>query len=235
MMADIEEELLMAHVDGELDPQTATRVARALETDLDLRAQADSQRRLRERLAGHYGPVADEEIPARLRAMLESNVVALPTSRPERRFGRRAWAAMAASFVVGLVAVQMIPDGGGPAGVTGERMVASGALARALDTQLVSEQSTSAPTRIGLSFAAKDGRICRTFENGAMAGLACRQGESWHLVAHQSAPPGPDAEYRQAASETGAVMRLSQELMKGEPFDAQAEREARDKGWVSRR
>lgn len=234
-MANIEEELLMAHVDGELDPQTASRVARALESDPGLRAEADSQRRLRVRLAGHYGPVAEEEIPARLRAILESNVVALPTARRERRFGWPAWAAMAASFVVGLVAVQMIPDRGGPAGVTGERMVASGPLARALDTQLVSEQSTSAPTRIGVSFGAKDGRICRTFENGAMAGLACREGEGWHLVAHQSAPPGPRGEYRQAASGTGAVMRISQDLMKGEPFDAQAEREARDNGWVSRR
>ena len=233
MMAGIEEELLMAHVDGELDAQTASRVARALETDPGLRAEADLQRRLRERLAGHYGPVADEEVPIRLRAILESNVVALPTRR--RGFRWPAWAAMAASFVVGLIAFQMIPDRSGPAGVTGDRLVATGALAQALDTQLVSEQSGTAPTRIGVSFAAKDGRMCRTFANPTMAGLACREGEGWHLVAHESPPPRPNSEYRQAASGAGAVMRISQELMKGEPFDARAEREARAKGWVSRR
>ena len=234
-MARIEEELLMAHVDGELDPSTASRVADALAEDDGLRAEAEAQRRLKDRLAAHYGPVADEEVPVRLRAMLESNLAVLPAARPARGFGWPAWAAIAASFAVGLLAVQMIPEGGGPAGVTGDRLVASGGLARALDTQLVAEQPRSAPTRVGVSFAAKDGRICRTFESRAMAGLACREGEAWHLVAHESAPPEGGGEYRQAASGTGAIMRIAQEMMKGEPFDARAEREARDTGWASRR
>jgi len=236
-MADIEEELLMAHVDGELDPLTAGRVAEALAQDAELRAVAEAQRRLRDRLAEHYNPVADEEIPERLRAMLETNVIALPTARPGRRLslGWGAGGAMAASFAVGLIAAQMIPERTGPTGVTGDRLVAAGPLAQALDTQLVSEQSKSVATRIGVSFAANDGRLCRTFENQVMAGLACREGEGWHILAHAAARPELGGEYRQAASRADVVMRISQELMKGEPFDAQAERQARDTGWVSRR
>lgn len=236
-MADIEEEMLMAHVDGELDPLTAGRVAEALEQDGELRAVAETQRRLRERLAGHYGPIADEEVPPRLRALLETNVIALPTARPGRwaSFGWRAGGAMAASFAVGLIAAQMIPEQAGPSGVTGDRLVAAGPLAQALDTQLVSEQSDSVPTRIGVSFAANDGRLCRTFENQAMAGLACREGAGWHVLTHVAARPATGGEYRQAASGTDVVMRISQELMKGEPFDSRAERRARGNGWISRR
>ena len=237
MMAAIEEELLMAHVDGELDALTADRVARALAEDAGLRAVAEAQQRLRNRLAEHYGPVADEEVPERFRAMLETNVVPLPAARMHRRpvLGWRATGAMAASFVVGLLAAQLIPDRAMPTGVTGDRLIAAGPLADALDTQLASEQSGTEPTRIGVSFAAKDGRLCRTFDSRIMAGLACREDEGWHVVTSAAAPPAPGGEYRQAASGTVLVMRVSQDLMKGEPFDARAERRARDTGWVSRR
>ena len=240
MKSGIDEDLLMAHLDGELDTLTAGRVAEALAKDPELRALAEEQRRLKHRLADHYGSVIHEEIPSRLRSMLETNVIALPAGAAKRPgLGWPAWGALAASFAIGLVAAemipQMIPARIGPAVATGERLVAAGPLARALDTQLASEQSPSQATRIGLSFAAKDGRICRTFENQVMAGLACRDGEGWNLVAHETVRPGPGGEYRQAASGTALVMPISQELMNGEPFDARTERQARDAGWVSRR
>ena len=236
-MARIDEELLMAHVDGELDPLAAGRVAEALARDSDLRAEAEAQRRLRDRLSRHYDPVLDEEVPQRLRGTLDTNVVALRSPGTARRssFGWRVGGAMAASFLVGLIAAQTIPERAGQAGVTGDRLVAAGPLAEALDTQLASEQSDSAPTRIGVSFAANDGRLCRTFENRVMAGLACRDGDGWHVLTHAAARPAAGGEYRQAASGADFVMRLSQELMKGEPFDARAERRARDTRWLSPR
>lgn len=236
-MTGIEEELLMAHIDGEVDAPTAARVARALAEDDELRAVAEAQKRLRSRLAEHYGPVAGEEIPERFRAMLESNVVRLAAAREKRRpvLGWRMAGAMAASFAVGMIAAQMIPEGPTATGVTGERLIAAGPLARALDTQLASEQSGSEPTRIGVSFAAKDGRLCRTFESGVTAGLACREDQGWHVVTSAAARPARGGEYRQAASGTALVMRVSQDLMSGDPFDARAERRARDTGWVSRR
>lgn len=237
MMAEMAEELIMAHVDGELDPATADRVAEALAGDSELRAVAEAQRRLRSRLAEHYAPVADEEIPERFRAMLETRVVQLSAERARRRpvLGWRMAGALAASFAIGLIGAQLIPHRTMPTGVTGDRLVAAGPLARALDTQLASEQTGAEPVRIGVSFVAKDGGPCRTFESGAMAGLACREGEGWQIVTSAAARPAPGGEYRQAASATALVMRVSQERMKGEPFDARAEREARDTGWASRR
>jgi hypothetical protein len=237
MMARIGEELLMAHVDGELDELNASRVAKALAEDAELRAVAEAQRRLRSRLAERYGPVVDEEVPERLRAMLETNVVALSTARPQRRLrlGWREAGAIAASFAIGLVSAQMIPERTKPTGVTGDLLVAAGPLAEALDTQLASEQSPTEPTRIGVSFAAHDGRLCRTFETRDIAGLACREDEGWQVVSSAAARRGPGGEYRQAGSGPAFVMRLSQELMAGEPFNAQAERQARDTGWAPRR
>jgi anti-sigma factor RsiW len=236
MLTVMEEELLMAHVDGELDALTADRVAKALAGDADLRKVAEAQRRLRECLAEHYAPVADEEVPERFRAMLETNVVPL-TGRVQWRpvLGWRAAGAVAASFAVGLIAAQMIPERPMATGVTGDRLIAAGPLARMLDTRLASEQTGAEPTRIGVTFAAKDGRLCRTFESRDMAGLACREREGWHVVTSAAARPASGGEYRQAASGTAFVMRVSQDLMKGEPFDARAEREARDTGWPSRR
>ena len=236
-MAGVDEELLMALVDGELDPLTADRVARALGEDAELRAVAEAQRLLRNRLAEHYGPVADEEVPERFRAMLETNVVPFEAAPAKRRpvLGWRAAGAMAASFALGLVAAQMIPEPTMPTGVTGNRLVAAGPLSQALDTRLASEQTGTEPARIGVTFAAKDGRLCRTFESGAMAGLACREGEGWRVLTTAPVPPAPGGEYRQAGSGADLVMRVAQGLMDGEPFDARAEREARDTGWASPR
>ena len=236
MMSDIDKNLVLAHVDGELDELTSGRVAKLLARDEQAAALAEAQRRLKDRLADNYGPVAEEEVPERFRALLETNVVPLP-ARPARelRFAWRAAGAMAASFLVGLLVAQALPERTAPAGLSGEPIMASGALAAALDRQLASEQWPTAPTRIGVTFAAKDGRLCRSFESGQTAGLACRDGERWRIAAAAAVQPGPSGEYRQAASGTAFVMRFSQELMAGEPFDAQAERRAMDTGWASRR
>src|SRR3546814_18311004 len=50
------------------------------------------------------------------------------------------------------------------------RLIASGALAKALDSQLASNQPQNARVRIGLSFRDREGRYCRSFDSGALAG-----------------------------------------------------------------
>jgi hypothetical protein len=234
MMASIREEELMAHLDGELPGLQASRIARAVEEDEALRAEAEAQRRLKERLARRFDPIAEEPVPDRFRAMLETNVVSLQT--PAKRGLRLGWpqaAAIAASFAVGILAIQMFSsdDRSGTAG--GGTLIAAGDISRALETQLASAEDPRAKTRIGVTFAARDGRLCRTFETSATAGLACREAEGWHLVA--SAPgTGALGEYRQAGSGPASVMRAAERMMAGTPFDAGAERQARDRGWSAR-
>src|SRR3546814_15960075 len=75
------------------------------------------------------------------------------------------------------MAGQLIPlQRGGPIGVEEGALVAQGGLAEPLDTQLASAQAPAAATRIGVSFADRQGRFCRSFDSAALAGLASPQG-----------------------------------------------------------
>lgn len=233
MMA-IDDETLIAFADGELDESRRAAVAEALLADPALRARLDAQRRLRARLAAHYAPAAEEPLPERLTALLtrgdDGGVADLAAGRQRR--ARPVWAnfaAIAATLMIGLFAGTMIPRGSGPVAVEGGAMIARGDLADALETQLAA-QGSDGPHRIGLSFEAADGRLCRTFEGDAMSGLACRGGEGWQLVM-TAAGAGARSEYRQASSGNALVMQAAQELMAGEPLDAAGERQAREAGW----
>lgn len=231
----IDDEMLMAFVDGELDEIGRARVERALAEDPDLRARLDTQQRLRARLAAHYGPVAEEQVPERFRAMLESNVVAFPAAAP--RAARPLWqtlTALAATLVLGLAVGRTLlapVPAAGPFAVEGGAMVARGALAEALETQLASAQPRDAATRIGVTFVRNDGRACRTFDSRPAAGIACRSDNGWQVVMTAAGSGAQGADYRQAGSENLLVQQTAQEMMAGEPYDDAAERRARDSGW----
>jgi len=233
------EDQIIAYVDGELGPVDALRFERAMEIDPSLAVEVDRQRALRDRIAGHFQPVADAPVPAHLAALLDrsSNVTTFPAKR-----GRFGWggsparfAALAATLVIGLVLGQVLPRG--PVAPLGEHdgaIVAQGGLARTLDTQLASAPSDGA-YRIGVSFVAQDGRFCRTFSGADGAGLGCHGADGWSLERFVG-DRGPDAAtaYRQAGSASAEILAAAQEMMAGEPLDAEGERRARDGGWQVR-
>lgn len=232
----IDDDLLMAFADGELDEINRRRVERAIAEDPELRARLEQQQRLRATLAAHYGPVAEEEVPERFRALLETNVVPFaPVAKA--RTARPLWqslTALAATLVIGLaIGRTLLAPPGGPVGVENGALVAQGPLAEALETQLASTQADGAATSVGVTFARADGNVCRTFTGSDAAGLACREPAGWRLIMVTEGPgrPGAQGGYRQAASGNALVMQAAQELMAGEPFDAAAERQARDSGW----
>lgn len=229
----IDDEMLMAFVDGELDEVASARIERHAAEDPDLRRRIETQRRLRSRIAAHYAPVAEEPVPDRFRALLESEVVDLSTARPKRRvWGWQNLAAIAASLVVGLFAGQSLTLGGeGPVTAEESGLIAQGDLARALDTQLASAPTTDERTRMGVSFVSTDGRMCRTFESTALTGLACHDDGRWRLVLTAPGQAPGEGEYRQAGSGSLIVLQAAQDMMAGDPLDAAAERRSRDSGW----
>lgn len=230
-MMRIDEDMLMAFADGELDEIARARVERALAEDEGLRARLETQQRLRARLAAHYAP--SEDVPERFRAMLETNVVALPpASAPDRRPLWQALTAIAATLVLGIAVGRTLPWGAaGPVGTENGMMVARGFLADALETQLASAQAPGDAARIGISFTGADGRICRTFESASLAGLACRGDDNWQLVMTAAGSGARRSEYRQAGSGSALILQAAQDMISGEPLDAEAERRARDAGW----
>ncbi|CAM8638400.1 anti-sigma factor [Sphingobium sp.] len=229
-MTDIDEAMLIALVDGELDEVNRRRVERAVAADPALAARLAQHRSLRARLAGHYAPVAQEPVPDRLRALLEESAKVTLLARPASRW--RNWAmggAIAASLVLGLGLGRMSGTGPGSIGMRDGVMVARGALATALDTQLASAQGVDGAIRIGLTFQRQGGGWCRSFD-GPIAGVACREEEGWQV---QQALPGAGSQtaYRQASSADARVMATVDALIDGAPADAAGEKAAQAKGW----
>ena len=101
-------------------------------------------------------------------------------------------------------------------------------LDKALDAQLASAGNADS-IRIGLTFRDHDGTICRSFSGAIGSGLACRKGDEWRVDGmFGSAVQG---DYRMASGEDPRLVALIDERIAGEPFDAAAEKLARDGNW----
>lgn len=229
---------IAAFVDGELDDISARRLERAAEDDSALAQAIARHRALKSRLTAHYNPILNAPVPDRLTALLaRSDTVddSFGTRLEKRqdaatarlRFNPRYWGAIAASLVLGLTIGTSPWTPAQPVISRDGALIASGSLAKALDTQLASTQPANSLVRIGLSFKAKDGRYCRTFDSAAIAGIGCHADGAWML--EQTLSGTQQSDYRQAGS--GALVSTAVEMMAGEPLDATTEAAAKAKGW----
>jgi hypothetical protein len=220
------EDRLIAYLDGELAPAERIAFEAELAADPALAAQVELHQALAARVAAAYAPVLDEPVPSRLVAIASA---ANDRGGPWTSLPR--WAAMAACLVVGVVAGRAFWPPSAPLAMHGQALVAQGGLEQALTRQLASEPGA---IRVGLSFRARDGRYCRTFQSQGdhLAGLACRGDGRWvaETTAAWHAQAQPD--YRTAASATPpAVLAAVDTMIAGDALDAGGERAARDHGW----
>lgn len=230
-------ETIRAYIDGELDDLSATRLARAAESDTALAAKIAAEKRLRDALGAHFDPILAEPVPARLTAPIDAarKVVRIEDVR-QRRFGfntrtlRWAGPAMAAALVLALLVPAM------QSGQTESRdglTFAANDLAQALDTQLVAEQPQGSETRVLLSFSDEAGTLCRGFARADLSGIACREDGGWHLRVQRDGIDVSAADYRQASSVDNAIMEAAQGMAAGPALDAEAERAAKSRGWAA--
>lgn len=227
---DPDEATLMAYADGELGPIERNRVEQAIASDPALAKTVAAHDGLRQRLGEAFAPIESSPVPDRLTAMLKGNVVAIERSTHRAAAPRRwlAGLALAASLALGIgLGTQLSPNDKAPVALDGGRLVAAGALAHALDTQLA---SASGETRILVSFRGANG-YCRVFESAAADGIACRAGDQWRLSRTQSPIAERGGAYRQAGSAQAALMAAAQDMMIGEPLDAADEQRARALSW----
>jgi anti-sigma-K factor RskA len=228
----VDDERLMAFADGELSGAERAEVEAALADDASLREKLAAHQRLRTRLSGAFDGALDEPVPASLLAAVEKPRTAEVVNLGERRAARwsvREWGAMAASVVLGLFVGIGVMNTQAPLIAPSESgLVARGALAQALETQLASDEADA--VRIGLSFRDTDGRYCRTFDltEGGTAGLACREGDAWNVAMTAAGAGG--GEVRQAAA-SEQILSAVDAMIAGEPLDAAGETQARDAGW----
>ena len=246
----ISDEVLMAYADGEADSKTRALVEEAMAADPQVARRIAEHRALRSTLRSGYDNVLAEPVPDRLLAAARARARASPQNegpghgvvvplRPKRtQTPPMYWGAIAASFVVGgLVwhfgAELLAP---GPVMERGGQFLASGALDKALSTQLVREQQAQAAVQIGVSFRSKAGSYCRTFQlrDDNLAGLACREQGNWKLemLALTGSSPAGQPEFRQAGSSLPpAIAQAVDQAIEGDPLDAEAEARARTNQW----
>ena len=232
---ELNRETLDRFVDGELAPQEMERVAALLPAHPEMDAYVRRQEFLRAAMRTRFREL-DVQIPQRL---IDAAMTA-PMSW-QWRFGvwRRQYLSIrqlvpaGVTLALGLaIGIAVRPGGDLGANAMGQ-VVAQGALAHALDTQLASAGG-SGP--VGISYRDKSGRDCRTFARRENAGLACHQSGAWivETLARRTVEDG-GAAYRMAGSEMPEAVRQAVAAgIDGAPFDAKAEARARDHGWSGR-
>ena len=227
-----EDEEFYAWLDGELNDERAARVAERVAASPELTAAAAEHRRLAAELRGAFEPVMAADVsPPRFETVVDFGAEAARRQQSARIFGVSQWAAMAATLALGLLVGNLV--GGrntSPVAVESGHLVAAASFEQALDTQLASAPLSS-DARIGLTFRDNAGNICRSFEEGAASGLACREGQRWLIEGLFQRTEGQAADYRMAAGQDARLAELIAARISGEPFDAAQERAARDKGW----
>lgn len=227
------DEKFFAWLDGELSAVEATAVAAEVATDPALSAKADQHRAFAARLKAAFDPVTTEAIPA----PPISTVIDFSAARQRRRGwlpARAQWAALAATLVLGLLTTSLFFERGTLTTQHGDQPVmAGGALGAALDTQLASAPAVGSAIRIGLTFRAKQGAMCRSFTQPGSSGLACHEQGGWHvrgLFATDGAPDG-GSDYRMAAGSDPRLSALIDETIAGDALEASAEVDARARRW----
>lgn len=225
-------EEIAAFADAELDQVRQEEIAAAVAADPELAEQVRAHRALRERLTQHFAPILEAPLPERLTEPLQQDrdaVVSLAAARDKRgrpstaSMSRWAWfagPALAASLALAL----FLPRGG-------QADYADGALAAALEQQLVSSQEPGAARRILLSFRNDNDEYCRAFIGSDTSGIACREAEGWRLVEEAGGVAPQQGEYRMAGNPAASVLERAQSMAAGPALDAQQEREARERGW----
>jgi hypothetical protein len=238
-----DDETLMAFADGELDEARRAEIAAAIARDPELARRVDAHRAMHARVAQAFSRVLGEPVPEKLRAaaMNRGTVVNFPGAGArdaKSRWSASHWTAMAASLLVGMFIAWRVFSPAEPLLVTrGDALVAAGALAAALDSQLASNQSPGSDVLIGVTFRAREGGFCRSFVLATQrtAGLACRADGDWRIAA-TALTDAQKGEIRQAGSALPpAIAAAVDERIAGTTLDAAEERDAQASGWAAGR
>lgn len=225
MADEIDEAMLVAWIDGELDLGDAARVERAVAANPVLAARAVAHRGMKQRFAAAFGGLANE--PVSLPKSKSAPIASLASARETRASANR-WripVSLAASLAVGLIVGHFWQ---GPTGID-DRVHAlelSPPVAAALDRKLSGE---AGPVRVTLSFRDRHGVYCRSFAGANLSGIACRDGDRWAL--RYANPIGrQEGDYRMAGIDA-VVSDVVSSMIQGDPLDAASETKARASHW----
>jgi hypothetical protein len=214
---------LQAFIDGQLPPEEASAVAAQVAADPELAAYVEDQKALKAALSS----------PAAMWMRRVGDRVATGTA---------SWipaVALAAGIALGVVLAGSFGIGTDVRSQNGS-LIAQGELAQALTSALPGEENAarSGVTRVGASFWSKNAVFCRTFASkpnapNALAGIACREGGAWRIVATSALAPD-DEGAGDSLVLPASIRGVMENLIVGEPLSGDAERQARGQGWRAR-
>lgn len=227
----IADEELAAFADNELKGERKAAVAAAVASDPDLAQKVEQHRVLRASLGRHFAPVLEQEVPARLKGLLETENRVIDFAKAKEKRNRASefrWSWVAAPALAASLALAVFL----PRGSQVPEGYAQADLAAALDTQLVASQGDDVATRILLSFQREGGQYCRAYSSSDSSGIACRDDTGWALVEQAGGVSLDRSEFRQAGSSQEDLLERAQEMASGSALDADAERAAMAQGWT---
>jgi hypothetical protein len=250
------QEVLMAYADGELDAATRAAVEAAMAEDPAIVTEIERHRAFRDQLRGAFAGVLDEAVPGRLidaantapAGAAPAGVIDLAAARASKdakaaarpRWSWPEWTSIAASLLIGVLGGRALLQSGSSNLIATDsgHVIAAGALASALSTQISGATDTIDRAKVGLSFRSKDSNYCRTFAlpKESSAGVACRQDQQWQILAlARDEGVGRSTDYRQAASMPPVITAVVEDTIEGEALDAEQEAAARAREWAAAR
>jgi hypothetical protein len=271
-MVSIPDEMLMAYADGELTDAERDALENILFQDPVLRDRLEPFVETRLKLSYAFDHMLHEPVPDRLVAAIS---LAAAKPQPAEEVVRTSWyaniretfanaftstfpygmsplvaASAAALFVIGGAAGWIggrVFEAPGLIAVTDQGLVASGSLARALETlpsgvaSATGSGATHGSVTPVLSFRSRNDGFCREYRvKGAasapdFAGLACRGSDgTWRLALHTETPKaeGDFGSYQTATSASvPAVDALTEGLISGDAFGRDDEAAILARGW----
>lgn len=207
---ELDDELLCAYMDGELDPATRARVEHALVDDAGARVRLERMRVADQRLK--------TDIPLRAVQPDDPLSALILNGKPVPRAARAAprWsvaisalAAGISGIVVGFVLSRSQPPEAVPIVASASASLSGASSNRLLLATLENGESGKAAVegdrsvQIVLTFESDDGRYCRAFgardTSASAQGVACRMHGQWQVVAWEGTA-GPDEGFRTAGA-----------------------------------
>lgn len=235
----VDDEMLMAAVDGELDAAQTAEIMALAQSDPAIAARLARFQRSRDAVAAAFAPLREAPVPGRLVAAARGE-----SARPSRSFAvTPRWAMPIAAGLVGVgVALGLLlPALIAPVGPESPAFLASVASVawgpELGDTPTGGELSV--PTdgrvlvaRVTATYPTEEGD-CRTFSvtegQGRVDGMACVGGFGWQTVA--LLPAGADGYATASAAATGAIDALLDSLGAEAPRTAEDEAARIADGW----
>ena len=225
----IPDDLLSAFVNGELDGAERQRIEQAIAHDRRIAQRVARHRALRGKLDSAIDAVLRQPAhalrePARKLNVGSAQIIDLARVRAERaragrprRTPRSARAAMVAALTVGLAAGALLAHLTTGAALTqyeNGRLSARGALARALNEQIIGQLPAGARIRVVSTYRMKNGNYCRTFTVASaqsLMGLACRIRDQWQLQSLLSGTVAPALELQLSKNASGPALSSAAE------------------------